>query len=650
MLKVLPSHISNLIAAGEVVQRPASVVKELMENSLDAKATQITVVINDSGKTLIQIIDNGCGMSKKEAELCFERHATSKIAKAEDLYSINTFGFRGEALASIAACAEVTLKTRKKGKESGTEVVITESSITSSTEVSCAEGSNFAIRNIFYNIPARRKFLKSDNVEYRQIVSEFTRVALTRIDVEFRLVHNSKDIFHLQPVTSQKQRIIHLCGKELAKDLVDLQTETSLVGISGFIGKPDHAKKNQPNQYFFVNGRYFRSPLLHKAVIKAYNNLIPDGSTPSYFIFLQIEPGELDVNIHPSKTEIKFENDNVIFEILNCAVKESIGGNSFMPGIDFDREGVPELPVIDTNYSNSGYVAPPKVDYDPLFNPFNNESSHTKNRTKWNSSSEWGDSASAQQNWEQFTGQEGTHQEQWNAQPEQWNAQPEQWNTQPEEQNSSLHREENQELWESSITTPSIFSQDAHDNKAIIQLKGRYIITTVKSGLMLIDSYRAKERILYERYLASVSSGNPGIQEHLFPQTIDLDHNSYSIIMENEEITKQLGFDIRSFGKDCVVVYGSPAALADESLNIEEAIDILIADLKDKTIDVLQELKERAAQRLINASSIYSAKNLSKLEASELIDALFSCSEPNISPSGKKCIDIISLEELISKL
>lgn len=646
MLKVLPSHISNLIAAGEVVQRPASVVKELMENSLDAKATQITVVINDSGKTLIQIIDNGCGMTKKEAELCFERHATSKIAKAEDLYSINTFGFRGEALASIAACAEVTLKTRKKGKESGTEVIITESTITSSTEVSCAEGSNFAIRNIFYNIPARRKFLKSDNVEYRQIVSEFTRVALTRIDVEFRLVHNSKDIFHLQPVASQKQRIIHLCGKELAKDLVDLRTETSLVNISGFIGKPEHAKKNQPNQYFFVNGRYFRSPLLHKAVIKAYNNLIPDGSTPSYFIFMQIEPGELDVNIHPSKTEIKFENENVIFEILNCAVKESIGGNSFMPGIDFDREGVPEMPVIETNFSNSGYMAPPKVDFDPLFNPFNNEPTPSKSRTKWNSSSEWGDSASAQQSWEQFAGQENAQQEQWESQPQQ-----EEWNNKQEEYNFPKQEGANPEIWEDgSITTPSIFNPDAHDNKAIIQLKGRYIITTVKSGLMLIDSYRAKERILYERYLSSVSSGNPGIQEHLFPQTIDLDHNSYSIIMENEEITKQLGFDIRSFGKDCIVVYGSPAALADESLNIEEAIDILIADLKDNTIDVLQELKERAAQRLINASSIYSAKNLSKLEASELIDALFSCSEPNISPSGKKCIDIISLEELINKL
>ncbi len=617
MLKVLPSHISNLIAAGEVVQRPASVVKELMENSLDANATQVTVVINDCGKTLIQVIDNGVGMTKKEAELCFERHATSKISKAEDLYSINTFGFRGEALASIAACSEVTLKTRKKGKECGTEVIVSESTVTSSTETSCAQGCNFAIRNIFYNIPARRKFLKSDNVEYRQIVSEFTRVALTRIDVEFRLVHNSKDIFHLHPVTNQKQRIIHLCGKDLAKDLVDLHTDTSLININGFIGKPEHAKKNQPNQYFFVNGRYFRSPLLHKAVIKAYNNLIPDGSTPSYFIFLQIEPGELDVNIHPSKTEIKFENDGVIFEILNCAVKESIGGNSFMPGIDFDREGVPELPVIETNFNNSGYVAPPKVDYDPLFNPFNNELS--RNSTpKWNSSSEWGDSAAAQHNWEASQQQLEINQEQW----------------QPEE----------------SITTPSIFSESIYDSKAILQLKGRYIVTTVKSGLMLIDTYRAKERILYERYLSAVSSGNPGIQEHLFPHTIDLDHNSYSILMENEEITKQLGFDIRPFGKESIVIHGSPAALADESINIEEAIDILIADLKDSTKDVLQELKEHTAHRLINASSIYSAKNLSKIEASELIDALFSCSEPNISPSGKKCIDIISLEELINKL
>ena len=286
MIKVLPEHIANLIAAGEVVQRPSSVVKELMENAVDAGASQVLLIVNDSGRTLIQVIDNGTGMTREEAQLCFERHATSKIERAEDLYSINTFGFRGEALASIAACADVTLKTRKAGEEIGTEVHIAENKIISTTDTATPQGCNFAVRNIFYNIPARRKFLKSDNVEYRQILAEFIRVALTRTDIEFKFVHNSKDIYTLYPVANIKQRITQIAGKDIAKDLIDIHTDTTVVSIRGFIGRPSLARKNQPNQYFFVNGRFFKSPLLHKAIMKAYTNLIPDNTSPSYFIFL----------------------------------------------------------------------------------------------------------------------------------------------------------------------------------------------------------------------------------------------------------------------------------------------------------------------------------------------------------------------------
>lgn len=626
MLKVLPSHISNLIAAGEVVQRPASVVKELMENAVDAGASQVLVVINDCGRTLIQVIDNGCGMTPQEAALCFERHATSKIEKAEDLYSINTYGFRGEALASVAACADVTLKTRKEGAECGTEIHIAESKIISSQETACPPGSNFAIRNIFYNIPARRKFLKSDNVEYRQIVSEFSRVAMTRIDVEFRLIHNSRDIFHLVPVSNIKQRIIQLGGKETAKDLIDLSTDTSVVSITGFTGRPEFAKKSQPNQYFFVNGRFFKSPMLHKAVLKAYANLIPDNTSAAYFIFLHIEPQNLDVNIHPSKTEIKFENEGVIFEILNAAVKEAIAGNSFVPGIDFDTEGAPEIPVIPTGFSKK-YIAPPKINYDPLFNPFEEEKKNGAGR--WNSAGEWGHNNIGQR--------------------DSWDMQI----RQPEENSPLFHETESPAAapyYKEEHGYTGVFNEESAGNRPILLLKGRYIITPVKSGLLFIDIFKAKERILYERYLSSITESDPGIQENLFPQTIDLDHNSYTLLTENAERIKSLGFDIRPFGKDCIVVYGTPATLSSEQLSVNECIDTLIADLADTGRNFEQEQREKIALTMVKNSGIYSTKNISSSRAQEIIDALFACKEPNTAPGGGKCMTILPLEELIKKL
>ncbi|MCI1719770.1 MAG: DNA mismatch repair endonuclease MutL [Bacteroidales bacterium] len=342
MLKVLPDYIYNLIAAGEVIQRPASVVKELLENSADAGAQSIMLVINDCGRTLIQVIDDGCGMTEEESKICFLSHATSKIDTAEDLEHITTFGFRGEALASIAACADVTLKTRKRGEDIGTEVHIAASTLDKTEKVSCPEGCNIAVRNIFYNIPARRKFLKSDNSEYKQIISEFIRVALTRLDLEFKLISNSREAMHLTPVKNLKQRIAQISGLSAVKQLIDLKIDTRVVKISGYVGNPESAKKTQTNQYFFANGRFFRNAFLRKALLQGYSNLIPDGDTPSFFVFFEVEPGELDVNIHPSKTEIKFENERVIFEILEASVKEAIGKNAFAPTIDFDNEGVPQ--------------------------------------------------------------------------------------------------------------------------------------------------------------------------------------------------------------------------------------------------------------------------------------------------------------------
>lgn len=372
-IRILPGNIANIIAAGEVVERPASVVKELMENSLDAGATQVTVVIKDAGRTLIQVIDNGKGMTPDEAVVCFERHATSKIASAEDLMNLSTFGFRGEALASIAAVAEVTLKTRKENEESGCEVCFAASSHLSTEEVSVPVGSNFAVRNLFYNVPARRKFLKTDNAELKHIVAEFTKIALTRPDVGFNLSHNDKDMFVLRPARSLKFRIQDLFGDSLVSELVDIEANTSVVRLSGYIGRPDMAKKGLGRQFFFVNGRFFKSAYLHKAVMKGYEHLITEGVTPTYFMFLETAPEAVDVNISPTKTEVKFEDDSVISQIVSACIKETLGRNSFGASIDFDREGAPELPVFGNDFEQYHPISEPKISTDPNYNPFDND-------------------------------------------------------------------------------------------------------------------------------------------------------------------------------------------------------------------------------------------------------------------------------------
>ena len=628
MIKILPSHIANLIAAGEVVQRPASVVKELMENAVDAGASQVLLIVNDSGRTLVQVIDNGCGMTKEEAEIAFERHATSKIERAEDLYSINTFGFRGEALASIASCADVTLKTRKEGEETGTEVHIAENKIISSVQTSCPQGCNIAVRNIFYNIPARRKFLKSDNVEYRQILSEFIRVALTRTDVEFKFIHNSKDIYHLAPVGNLKQRIAQILGKDIAKDLIDLQTDTTVVGLRGYVGRPSLAKKNQPNQYLFVNGRFFKSPMLHKAILKAYNNLIPDGTIPSYFIYLEIDPANMDVNIHPTKTEIKFEDDTVIFEILHAAVKEAIGEGAFIPSIDFDTEGAPEIPVLSPE---KRFVAPPKINYDPLFNPFEEELSSRRGSLggtsrEFNPGNKFGRNS-------EFT---------FNDFVEAQNGLALDDFAEPKDERSYF-RDQN--------SYGGVFNDETvSGERPILQLKGKYIVTPVKSGLLLIDIKRAKERILYERYLNTITTGTPAIQENLYPQTIDLDHMSFSVLMEHDSLLKELGFDIRPFGNDCIVVYGLPAVLSDTEVDVKECVDTLLANLQTEGVDLSQEMKERVALAMVKSSGCKSIENITHAQAQSVVDNLFACREPHVALGSGKCMTIITLEELAKNL
>ena len=600
MLKVLPEQISNLIAAGEVVQRPASVVKELMENAVDAGALQVQVIINDSGRTLIQVLDNGCGMSSQEARLSILRHATSKISSAEDLQHIITYGFRGEALASIAACAEVTMITRREEDETATELFISESSVKSETEVSAPKGTNIAVRNLFYNVPARRKFLKSDATELRQIVNEFTKVALTRREVEFKLIHNSKILFHLPPVADLKQRIVQIDGMAAAKDLVDIGVKTGVVSIWGYVGNPLLAKKSQQNQYMFVNGRYFRSAFFNKAVQKAYDKLLPDGLFPSYYLFFEIAPEEMDVNIHPAKTEVKFENESVIFKILDCAVREAIGVGAFMPGIEFDREGVPEFPATNTEiFRHRENIRPPQVNYDPLFNPFDEGCNAFEQGALWEGDSKYG------------TEEEGA---------------------------LSGQEQEGRQM-------------------PYLVVGGRYIVTTLKSGLVAVNIAKARERILFEEYMKSLRSDNAAIQESLFPQTAELSANDYALLMENEELIKRIGFDLRPFGENCVVVYGIPAIFAQQRIDVPAMLDELAVELKE--LAELQEMpqeqmlagfKERVAGRLVGHIADEPRTNLNPADARMIVESLFACENPYVTPSGRKCVEMITLEELDKRL
>ncbi len=582
MLKILPGHVSNLIAAGEVVQRPASVVKELMENAVDAGATEIGVTVRDSGRTLIQVADNGCGMSREDAVLAFERHATSKISEIEDLESLGTFGFRGEALASIASVAEVTLRTRREGDETGCEVKISESRVNSVNAVAASQGSLFSVRNIFYNIPARRKFLKSDAAEYRQILAEFTRIAITRPELHFSLTNNGTEVYNLLP-SNLRLRIQGILGRELGRELVEISVDTTIVKIKGYIGKPEDARKTPGNQYFFANGRFFRSPYFQKAVLKAYENLIPDGHLPSFFIFLEADQSRIDVNIHPSKTEVKFEDDFAIFDILHSAVRESLGRNSFMPSIDFDQEDAPDIPKVRSGY----WAPPPKIDYDPLFNPFLEERRSVQ-------SSGWED------------------------------------------------KEERE-------STP-LFTEERPLQKPLLQIGSRYIATTIKSGLMIVDTLRAWERILFERYLSSVKSDSAEVQRMLFPVELNLSEAQKSVVEEKRARILQLGFDIQRGENGQYRLTGIPESFSEEVESVDKLADTLINILPEGREDIGAEVRERIASTLATAGARQKSGLLSAMEARALVDALFACAEPGLSPNGYPTISIMAIEEIEGRM
>ena len=593
MLQVLPQNISNLIAAGEVVSRPASVVKELVENAVDAGAKSVVVSVLDAGKTLIQVIDDGCGMSPADAVLCFERHATSKIATAEDLQRIVTYGFRGEALASIAAVAEVTLRTRRPEDEIGTMVEISGTQPARTQPVAAPSGTHFAIRNLFYNVPARRKFLKSDNAELRAIIQEFLRIALIRPEVAFKLTSNGKEIHNLRPASTRKKRILDIYGMNLAKELVEVNVDTSLVRISGYVGNPEDARKSTGNQFFFVNGRYFRSPFFHKAVCKPYEKLLPDDYTPAYFLFLETELERVDVNIHPAKTEVKFEDEGMIFEILVAAVREALGKNDFTPSIDFDMKGAPDIPVFSPHDRHGADYRPPRIDYSPLFNPFDTP--------------DIPDTPAAP--------------------------------TFPVEGPSVPPTPGYGRLFEEESTAAL---------NSLIVLQRKYIVTPVKSGMMVIDIRRARQRIFYERYLEKMAERQPVRQQSLFPVTVQLSAEDCLTLLGQPDLLASLGFDIQDFGGNTVVVNALPEGYPTSDEEVRRCIDQLIAALRDDTS--LEDQHHLMAASMAASAAACGAESLNATEAQLLVDRLFACREPKLTPDGRRTLTLITLEELEKKL
>lgn len=621
-IRILPSNVANMIAAGEVVQRPASVVKELMENAVDAGAGQIAVVIQDAGRTLIQVIDNGCGMSPDQAVLCFERHATSKLHTAEDLNNILTFGFRGEALASIAAVAEVTLKTRREEDELGCQVEYADSRHLSTQETSAPRGANFSVRNLFYNVPARRKFLKSDNVEFKHIVSEFTRVALTRPDIGFTLTHNGRDIHVLKPAMSLKYRVRDLIGANVVDDLVDIGAETSVAAVRGFVGRPDAARKMLGNQYFFVNGRYFRSPYLHKAVMKSYEGLIPDGLTPSYFIYLEIDPQSVDVNIHPTKTEIKFEDDSVIFQTLFACIREVLGRNSFGESIDFETGGVPDIPAFSANFDKFRSISEPKPEIDDTYNPFDNDGFPSVSSPFENTIGGLGSDDFANHSHDGHAGMQSGY---------------------PASLYSGGHVVDKRDDY------GRLFEDKLSSGKSVLLLQGRYIITSSRSGLMVVNIHRAMERILYDRFLEALSKSQHVTQTTLFPVTVQVGVENMCLFLEHADMLASLGFDIAPFGSDTVVVNGVPEGYGVDSGRVQTMMGDLLLILAEDHNALPEMMYANLAARFAKLGALSGDPVTNPVEAQRLIDGLFACENAEYTQSGRRIITMIYTEDIDKK-
>lgn len=597
VLRILPGNIANMIAAGEVVQRPASVVKELMENAVDAGATTVNVVITDAGRTLVQVIDNGCGMTPDDAVLCFERHATSKIASAEDLERITTYGFRGEALASIAAVAQVTLRTRTADAEVGCQVEFAASQHESTTEAAVPQGTNIAVRNLFYNVPARRKFLKSDNVEFRHIVEEFTKVALTRPDIAFTLSHNGKDIHSLAKAKSLKFRILDLLGTQVAGDVVDVSAATSVVRLSGFAGRPDAARKTPGQQFFFVNGRHFRSAYLHKAVLKAYEGMLPEGAVPAYFLYLEVDPQTIDVNISPTKSEVKFEDESFVFQVVFAAVKETLGKNAFAATIDFSNPEEKDMPVLGSHFAQYRPDTAPHVDVDPSYNPFEPLEPAPGNGAGKRSS-------------DVFSGYDPGH------------------------------------FVDAHEDYGALFEERAATLSQLILLDGKYIVTPVQEGLMIVNIRRARERVLYDRALAALRGMGHVTQTGMFPVKVQVGVEHRLLFDEKAPLLASLGFDISPLGDDTIVVNGVPEGFSAEEGKVRTMVDDLLLILSDDSASLPEMMETSMAGKMALLGAAGADKMTSPVQARNLLEALLSCENAELTSRGLRILQVIPFSQI----
>ncbi len=614
IIQLLPDSVANQIAAGEVVQRPASAVKELIENAIDAGADKIQLILKDAGKSLIQVIDNGCGMSVTDARMCFERHATSKIRKAEDLFAIRTMGFRGEAMASIAAIAQVELKTRRYEDELGTLITIEGSEVVNQEACSTNAGTSIAIKNLFYNTPARRNFLKSNPVEMRHIVDEFQRVALANPNVFFTLHHDGQEVYHL-PASVLKQRIVHLFGNNYNQRLVPVEEDTSIIKLHGYVGKPEFARKTRGEQFFFVNNRFIRDNYLNHAVLTAFEELLPDESYPLYVLFIEIDPSKIDINVHPTKTEIKYQDEKSIYAIIRSAVKRSLGRYNITPSLDFDQENSIEHLITAKPMEQ---IVQPTIAFNPDFNPFAGDTQKNNRDTSYSSPNSGSyQRAAIPQNWDTL-----------------YEISKKETLTQQE-----MHIENTIEVQNEEVSKSS--------ERQLFQIHNKYILSQIKSGFMLISQQAAHERVLYERFLHQLENHSGTSQQSLFPQSVTLQSSDFELLRELLPDVRALGFDIREFGKNTVVVEGVPADLSNVAEH--ELLEHLLEGFKNNLAILKLDKRDNLARSLARNGAIKAGTKLSLEEMNLLIDQLFACQMPNLALNGKPVISTFTLNELADR-
>lgn len=649
IIQLLPDSVANQIAAGEVIQRPASVIKELVENSIDAGATLINVVCVDSGRTSIQVTDNGKGMSETDARLSFERHATSKIRQADDLFNLHTMGFRGEALASIAAVAQVELRTRRPDDDLGTALTIAGSRFVSQEPVQCPVGCNFTISNLFYNVPVRRKFLKSNTTELNNIVTAFERIALVYPDVAFTLYNNQTELYNLK-AGGLRQRIVDVIGKKINQHLLPIDIDTTMCKISGFVGKPESARKKGARQFFFVNGRYMKHPYFHKAIMTAYERLVPEGEQIPYFIYFTVNPTDIDVNIHPTKTEIKFENEQTVWQILTAAVRDAVGMFNDVTAIEFDTEGQPDIPALGA--MPQADISAPKVQYNPAYNPFNEPSAQR--------------SSAAPDNWEQlYEGLSSAHSRQQSApllfgndtsgviqsrsnvankpfadngivlskgfsKPDGLNAESAEFNALSADTDML-----------SASTEPSPLEEKSPTH---YQYKGRYIMTSVKSGLMIIDQYRAHTRILYEGYIEQMQKRRPSSQKPLFPDTIHFSASDKVVVEAVMPELQNIGFELTPNEEGDYTITAVPSGL--DGLDYVALVQDLVASAREKTTSAIDDINHSIALELARNAAVTYGQVLTNAEMENIVNSLFACSNFSYTPDGKKILTMLRQTDL----